>query len=98
MSVQILIKGYSKNGRSITLNSYYDSRNCDDVDNLPKSLKDLKGFNNDKFDKFNNHYSVYVNISGSKSDMHFEFTNQCTTFLGAVYKVESFINMINKLK
>jgi hypothetical protein len=95
MSIQITIKGHSNNGRAITLNSYYNGENVDIVNVLPKGIGDLSSINNDKFDKFNKYYTVLVNVSGSKSTMNFDFINQCTSYKGALYKAESFINMLN---
>ena len=92
MSIQISIKGHSNNGRSKTIASYYNSQNVDMFNVLPNNMDDLTFYEIDN--KFNNHYSVYVNISGSESTMHFDFINQSSTLSGAKYKVESFLNMI----
>ena len=96
MSLHITVNGVSKNGRKKLLISYYNSKNADMINIIPK-MSDLDGYNNDVFDKFKEYYIVYVNISGSKSNQEINFYREVKHFKPALYVVESFINMLSNI-
>lgn len=95
MSVSIIVKEHSKNGKSNIIARYYDSKNADMADNIPTMdmLSEYKC-------KYTNpaKFTLTVNISGSISDMNFSFINEFEKRESALYATASFLKMITNLK
>lgn len=95
MSVSIIVKEHSKNGKSNIIASYYDAKNADIVANIPTidmlSEYKCKYSNPSKF-------TLSVDISGSISGMSFQFKNEFEKRESALYATQSFLKMISNLK